>query len=65
MCYLESMQETSLTLTERQEIANAFLAKVKEEAGQQAFADHWELGYLRATLENLICKFPEVANTVK
>ena len=55
------MENTTLTLTERQAIANAFLKEVKKDAQNQSFPEHYELGYLRATIEAIICKFPEVA----
>ncbi len=71
MCYLSHMQDTTLTsatatltLAERQEIATAYLAKIKQDAQNQSFPEHFELAYLRATLDGIICRFPEVAKQI-
>lgn len=71
MCYLEPMQETSLTLTERQEIARAYIARMEAEAQERQNGKDYDIFHVctsasyRALLEHLISTMPEAADLVK
>jgi hypothetical protein len=60
-----SSSAAEITLSQRREIASNFLLKVREEAANYSFPDSFETGYLRAMLDSLVCKFPEVASFIE
>ena len=71
LCYLESMQETSLTLAERQEIARAYIARMEAEAQERQNGRDFDVFHActsasyKALVEHLIVKMPEAASLVK
>ena len=65
------MQETKLTVAQRQEIATAYFAHVEAEARKNQAEKDYDMfyactsGMLKGLLEHLICTSPETAALVK
>lgn len=65
------MQETSLTLTERQEIARAYIAHIEAEAQERQNGRDYDVFHVctsasyKALVEHLINTMPEAASFVK
>ena len=65
------MQDTTLTLTERQEIARAYIARMEAEAQERQNGRDYDVFHVctsasyKALVEHLIVKMPEAASLVK
>jgi hypothetical protein len=65
------MQDTTLTLTERQQIARAYVARIEAEAQERQEARDYDVFHVctsasyKALVEHLISTMPEAASFVK